>query len=360
LSGDETQLLELHRELVGIRSVSGEEERIAGWVEEWLTRRGIAVERIGNSVLAHVGDVTRPSLLLNSHLDTVPPSGGWSQDPFTVLFEPSEGRIVGLGANDAKASVAAMMSAVSSFAERSPRRGVWLALVEGEETKGIGTQAVLAELSRRGAPIAGAVFGEPTSLDVAIAQKGLIILELEASGTACHAAHAARLGATNALRVLARDLVALEALDLGSEHPQLGRTTLEPTQASAGVAHNVVPAHARAVLDLRTTPELSPEEIVERVRAVVASTVQVRSARLLPTAIDPADPLVRAALRARPEAELYGSPTLSDMAFAQGIPAIKVGPGVTERSHSADEFVLESELIAGEAFYRRLIEEFSR
>ena len=154
--------------------------------------------------------------------------------------------------------------------------------------------------------------------------------------------------------------MALELVDLGAEHPQLGRTTLEPTQASAGVAHNVVPASAHAVLDLRTTPELAPDEIVARVRAVVSSEVRVRSARLLPTSIDESDPLVRAAVRARPAARLYGSPTLSDMAFADGIPAIKVGPGVTERSHSADEFVLESELEAGERFYRRLIEEFTR
>lgn len=351
-----TEVLDLHRALVETRSVSGDEEAAARLVASWLDRHGVRAERIGRSVLAHAGAEGGPTLLLDSHLDTVPPAAGWSRDPWTA--ERHDGRVFGLGANDAKASVAAMAAAVAAHAARPAPVGVWLALVEGEETRGEGTTRVLAELGRRGVTVDGAVFGEPTGLDVAIAQKGLLLLELVAHGDSCHAAHAARLGATNALRVLARDLVALEELDLGPADPNLGPTTLEPTQAEAGVAHNVLPASARAVLDLRTVPALPHAELIERVRRAVRSDVVVRSDRLRPRSTDPEAAVVRAARAARPEANLFGSATLSDLAFADGIAAIKCGPGVSERSHTADEFVLEEEILAGKRFYVDCIRAF--
>jgi acetylornithine deacetylase len=357
------EVVELHRLLVETRSVSGEEAALADLVEAWLADRGrreVRVERIGNSVVAHRGDTSVAPLILNSHLDTVPASGAWTREPFRATREGDT--VYGLGSNDAKASVAAMMIAFAETADEASASGVMLTLVEGEETKGDGTRSVFAELVRRGLRPAGLVFGEPTGLDLAIAQKGLVLLELHAKGTACHVAHAERLGATNALNVLARDLVALEGMDWGGEHPFLGRTTCSPTQAKAGVAHNVIPAEAQAVLDLRTTPEFTPEEIVERVRRAVASDVVVRSTRLGPVSTDPGERLIVAARRARPEAALFGSPTLSDMARVPGYfgtaPAVKVGPGRTERSHTADEFVTVQELIDGAAFYRRLIDAF--
>ena len=351
------EVVDLHRCLVEIRSVSGEEAEIADFAQTWLAERGVRVERLGNSVLAQRGDTSNGVLLLNSHLDTVPPSGDWSLEPFAATSVGD--RVHGLGSNDAKASVAAMMAAFVACDNAPDRRGVLLTLVEGEETKGEGTRTAFAELARRQVKPAGLVFGEPTGLDIAVAQKGLVILELLAHGTACHVAHAERLQAKNALSVLAHDLVALESVDLGGEHPFLGRTTMSPTQASAGVAHNVIPALATAVLDLRTTPELAPEELADRVRAKVTSEVVLRSSRLQPTSIDPRHPLVEAAQRARPDASLFGSPTLSDMArvpaFFPGAPAIKVGPGRTERSHTADEFITVDELAAGAAFFGRLI-----
>jgi acetylornithine deacetylase len=346
-----SEVLDLHRALVRTRSVSGEEEVAAALVASWLDARGVRCEHLGRTVLARVGPPEGPALRLDSHLDTVPPASGWSRDPWGA--ERAEGKVFGLGANDAKASVAAMAAAVAS--SRDAAIPVWLALVEGEETRGEGTSKTLAELGRRGVELAGAVFGEPTGLDIAVAQKGLLILELTARGDSCHAAHAARLGATNALRVLARDLVALEQIDLGPADPDLGLTTLEPTQASAGIAHNVLPATARAVLDLRTVPALPHDAVVARVRAAVASEVTVRSDRLRPRSTDVSARVVRAARGARPEARLFGSATLSDLALLDSVPAIKCGPGVSERSHTADEFVLEDEVLAGERFYRDLI-----
>jgi acetylornithine deacetylase len=236
------EVLALHRDLVAIRSVSGEEGAIADFAAGWLAGRGVAAERIGNSLLAIAGE--GPLLLLDSHLDTVPPAAGWTRDPFAVAVV--DGRVVGLGSNDAKASVAAMMAAFVELASGDPLPfALGLALVEGEETRGTGTQNVLAELASRGRSVLAAVIGEPTSLDVAAAQKGLLILELVAHGDTCHAAHAVALGARNAAVALARDLVALDRREIAPPHPQLGPTTLQPTVVQAGSARNVVPGTAR-------------------------------------------------------------------------------------------------------------------
>jgi acetylornithine deacetylase len=230
-----------------------------------------------------------------------------------------------------------------------------LALVEGEETRGTGTQRVLADLAERGVPLLAAVVGEPTGLDVAVAQKGLLLLELVARGDACHAAHAAALGARNAATALARDLVALAGAELAAPHPLLGPVTLEPTVLRAGEARNAVPGEARAVLDVRSTPAASHAELVERVGKRVTSEVVVLSSRLEPRETDAGSWLVSAARAARPSARLYGSPTLSDLVYMAGVPAIKVGPGSSERSHTADEWVGEEEVVAGASFYTALV-----
>jgi acetylornithine deacetylase len=345
------EILALHRAITAIPSVSGTESALADFLEARLRRHGAAPERIGNSLLAKIG--RGPILLLDTHLDTVPPAPGWTRDPWTV--EEVDGRIVGLGSNDAKAAVAAMTAAFLAWLDVDLPFTLALALVEGEETKGTGTQAVLAELAARGETVEAAVVGEPTGLDLAVAQKGLMVLELRASGDACHAAHAAALGAANAARRLAHDLVALESVDFGPAHPYLGPITLEPTVVQAGTARNVVPAEATAILDVRTTPALSRAEIVERIRAKVAGEVRVLSDRLLPKETPSDAPLVAAARKARPEARLFGSATLSDMVFLNGTPAVKCGPGQTERSHTPDEYILESEILDGAQFYTRLI-----
>jgi acetylornithine deacetylase len=345
------EILALHRAITAIRSVSGEEGELAGFLGDLLRRNGLAVTRLGNSLLATVG--AGPLLLFDTHLDTVPPAPGWTRDPWDV--ESVDGRVYGLGSNDAKASVAAMTAAFLAFREADLPFTLALALVEAEETRGTGTEAVLAELARRGTPPVAAVVGEPTGLDLAVAQKGLMVLELVARGEACHAANAAALGAANAVRRLAHDLVALERVDLGPPHPRLGPVTLEPTQLRAGTARNVLPGEATAVLDARTTPGLHGRELVARIERVVAGEVRVLSERLRPRETAEDSSLVEAARQARPEARVFGSATLSDMVFLEGIPAVKCGPGRSERSHTPDELVLESEILEGARFYARLV-----
>jgi acetylornithine deacetylase len=346
------EAIALHRRIVGIPSVSGQEAALADFFEEWLRGCGLTPWRDGDTLLATVGE--GPVLLLDSHLDTVPPAQGWRREPFRATVEGE--RVFGLGANDAKASVAAMAVAMAALAEEALPLTLALALVEGEETRGQGTQKVLAELERRKLGLLGAVFGEPTGLDVAVAQKGLLVLELVAAGEACHAAHADALGAENAALALARGLVALAEVELAPEHDRLGPTTLQPTVVRAGEARNVVPAEARAILDVRTTPAASHQEVAARIQEVVGrSQVHVLSDRLVPRETPEGSPLVQAALRAHPEARLYGSPTLSDLVFVEGAPAIKCGPGQSARSHTADEYVLEGEVAAGVGFYAALI-----
>jgi acetylornithine deacetylase len=360
-----SDLLALHRQLVAIPSVSGGEASLAGFLENFLWERGVGPRRLGDTLLAVVGEPDggdeaeqRPLLLLDTHLDTVPPGEGWSRDPFTP--EVVDGRVHGLGSNDAKASVAAMTAAFLALAGERLPFALGLALVEGEETRGTGTQRVLGDLAERRVPLLGAVFGEPTSLDVSTAQKGLLVLELVACGHGCHAAHAATLGGENAALVLARDLLSLAAAELAPRHARLGPTTLQPTVVRAGNARNVVPGEATAVLDVRTTPAASHDEVVARVRAKVASEVRVLSKRLEPRETSEDALVVRAALLARPQAKLYGSPTLSDLVHVSGTPAIKCGPGASERSHTADEWVAEEEVVAGAAFYVELVRACAR
>jgi len=351
----DTDIFALHQLLVETPSLSHEEEALADRVASYLSKHGAQVERMGVNVFARAG--AGPRLLLTSHLDTVPPAPGWTRPPHTLTREGS--RLFGLGSNDAKASVAAMMAAFLDVLAHGGPVECGLLLVAEEETGGKGTELAWPALQERGWIPEGIVVGEPTSLDIAVAQKGMLILELSAEGDACHSANAAALGARNALRSLARDLVALENVDLGSEDPLLGRTTLEPTMASAGQRRNMVPAHAQAWLDLRTTPTLSPAELTRRVRDLVRGGVRVHSERLLPCACDQSAAIVRAAQSARPHARQYGSRTMSDMVYFRGSNVIKCGPGDSARSHTADEFVEAAELLEGVRFYRALVQSFS-
>ena len=359
------ELLALHRELVATPSVSGDEVAIVSLLSSFLQDHGATIELVGGSLVAWAGkapvkgDVESTALVvLNSHVDTVPPAPGWTREP----HQPSraDGRVFGLGANDAKASVAAMTAAFLAVAEFDLPFALALMLVRGEETKSVGTAEVVAEFSRRGLVPTMAVVGEPTGLDLAVAQKGLLVLELVARGEAAHAAHARTLGARNAIVSLACDLAAIAGLPEGPLDPYLGRATVEPTVVSGGSARNVVPAEARAVLDCRTVPIEPPEALLARLRAAVEGELVVLSDRLVPVATDASSPLVEAALRARPTARLYGSATLSDLTFFRGIPAVKVGPGESERSHRPDEFVLEQEIVDGAAFYERLLIELAQ
>jgi acetylornithine deacetylase len=347
---------QLLAELVKIPRVSGNEAAAADHVQAWLAARGVPSQRLGHTVVAEVvgelvvaGATARPTLLLNSHLDTVPAGEGWDTDP--LLGEWKDGKLVGLGANDAGGCVAAMMQATVRMAAKRDFPGkLILSLHAEEETNNRGMGDFLAAY---GAPDA-AITGEPTGLEVVRSQAGLAILTLKWRGKSCHAAHVARVEHDNALLQATRELAQLpDWLHPGTEHPLLGKSTLAVTALHSGGPHNKVPDLAEALVDARLVPPTTAAECVALLQErLPRAEVAIRSERLGPIDTAEVDLLVCVALQAAGQTQAIGSTTLSDMALLPpGVPAVKVGPGQTARSHTPNEFLLESELDAGVAFY---------
>jgi acetylornithine deacetylase len=339
---------QLLRRLVAIPSESGQEQQVVAELERVLLDLGWSPRREGRNLWAVIGE-DGPLVLLNSHTDTVPHGEGWSRDP---LGEQEGGRLYGRGSNDAKGPLVAMILGTARYFATGPRKGrVCLAATCEEEVMGQGLEALLPSLP---APDA-ALVGEPTGLDPAVSQKGLVILEITARGRSAHAAHG---GGVNAITAAAHDVLALAELGFEREHPHLGSTTLAVTQIQGGERHNVIPDRCKLVVDIRLSPAYAPAEVVEQVRETVQGEVRVRSDRLAPVETPADHPLVQAVLRARPEAVPYGSPTLSDWVFLRHLPAVKIGPGDSRRSHTPDEYIELEELEQGVAFYERFLEEY--
>lgn len=339
--------VELLRELVAIPSVSGQEGPAAEFVEARARQLGLDVVRDDTSVRAGVGDEqSGPTLVLASHLDVVPPGDGWTRDPFLPVIEG--GMLYGRGSGDAKASLAAMLLALGDLAkDGGPRTGRVLAIFSfGEETR----HATMPEAVQRAGRLDAALVGEPTNLQFAIAQRGLMMVDLVARGTQRHAGYAAD-GEPNAIAALAGDLVRLDGIVAERMHPVLGATTVTPTMLHAGISRNVTPPAATAVLDVRSTPAWTHEELELALRERLASEVTVTSRRLVPCETPPNSRLLAAARAVAPGAALYGSPTCSDWCFLRHLDAIKVGPGTSRRSHTPDEAVDLAEVTAARAFY---------
>jgi acetylornithine deacetylase len=337
-------------------SLSRQEARLADIVQADLEAEGLAVRRKGNNVWCAVGG-GGPRLLLNSHLDTVPAGDGWSGDPW--IPRTGDGRVVGLGANDAKGCVVSMLDAVLGMRRRwsagTARQGtIVLALTAEEEVSGEGLGTVLEELR----PLDGAIVGEPTGLVPMTAQRGLLILRCLARGVTAHPANTPPDKADNAIVRAAADIARLAEFDWGPRHPLLGRCHGSVTRIEGGVALNVIPDRCEFHLDIRTTPAETHDELIERLRGALHGEVEVRSRRLVPVETDADTDIVRAVLAALPGARPAGSPAMSDMVFLSGIPSVKIGPGQSGRSHTPDEYIETAELEAGRQAYERIIEAF--
>ena len=319
--------------LVAIPSLSGEETAVATFLAGWLRDRGVAVEVLGDNVVATVaGAAGGPTLLWNSHLDTVPAGADWHRDPWSPAIV--DGRLVGLGAGDAKASLAAMASATVTLAAQGLTRGrLVFAATVNEEIGASGLPDVLAAIGA----VDAALVGEPTSLQAAIAQSGLLLLEGTCRGRSAHAARAA-LG-RNAVTAAARDLVAIDALVLDRVHPLLGRSGANVTVIRGGDRHNVIPDTCRYTIDVRYTPAYEPEELTALLVATVEADLDVRQDHTLPVETAKDAPIVAALRAAEPGLRLFGSPTMSDWIHLAHVDAVKIGPGDSERSHTPNESV---------------------
>ncbi|MFH1263889.1 MAG: M20/M25/M40 family metallo-hydrolase [Pseudomonadota bacterium] len=346
-------VIDLLKELIAIPSVSGAEGTIAQFVFDRLASFGLSPKRKGDNVWCVVGSGKGPKILLNSHLDTVPAGSEWKREP----YEPTEegGKIFGLGSNDAKSSVAALITTVSNLKnEISKHNGtIVLAITCNEEMGRMGLETVIEELK----PLDAGIVGEPNGMKICVAQKGVLILDFSWTGIGAHAAH----GTTDhALKKCMQDLIALSELRFGKSDPFLGETRLEVTQLHAGERKNVIPDSATATVDIRYTPVYDSEEILGKIRAAVRGEVRVYSDRRRAIRTDPASQIVKAAQAAQPGIPLVGSGTSSDWVFLSGIPSIKMGPGDTRRSHTADEFVEVSQVTKAVEIYSETVRRFLR
>jgi acetylornithine deacetylase len=338
--------LDLHADLVRFPSLSREEAEIADFVEVWARGvDGLSVGRHDDNVWASLGEGD-DLLLLCSHLDVVPPSEGHPHPP----FEPTrrDGKVYGRGAVDAKASGAAMLSALARLAAsgwRPPPAGrLTVALTACEETgRGYnGMETMRAKVFGRALPdVAAALVGEPTELRPCLAQKGLLILEATARGRTAHAARA-HLG-DNALTRAARDLVRLDGLAFDRADPLLGLPTATATMIEGGTARNVVPDRCAFFVDVRSTPAYTHAELAALVGDALESEVAVYSDRIVPCATSAESRVAQAVTGALGglslDAEPFGSPTASDWIFLADVPAVKIGPGRSELSHTPEEHV---------------------
>jgi acetylornithine deacetylase len=345
--------IELLARLVSFPSLSHEEERIADFVEEYVREAGLSVNRLKNNVWFTLGE-GEDRLLLNSHLDVVPPSAEHPYDAFTPTVV--EGNMYGRGTVDAKASGAAMTRAVVELAQEGwrPRNGqIMVALTACEETGG--SYNGLEELRPTLPLLSAAIVGEPTRLQPCVAQKGLLILNVHAHGQTAHAARA-HLG-DNAILRAARDLARLAELQF-EEDAFLGKPTVTVTTIQGGTARNVVPDRCSFTLDIRSTPAYTHEELTEQISAKLESEVQVHSKRIVPVKTDPSSRIVQACRTALPNAEPFGSPTASDWIFLSDVPTVKLGPGPSERSHTADEHIELEEVVRAVEVYKGIIRSY--
>ena len=342
------QAIDWLSQLIGTPRVSREEKEAADLLGSLMTEQcGLQIQRLGNNLwtTAPGYSAERPTLLLNAHIDTVRPVSGWVRNPFEAKREA--GRIYGLGSNDDGASLVSLLQAFRVLSSRSQAYNlVFLASAEEEVSGQGGIASVLPQLPTP----ALALVGEPTGMQPAVAERGLMVLDVTARG---RAGHAAREEGDNAIYRAMKDIEWFRTRQWPLVSPLLGPVKMTVTVIQAGTQHNVVPDECRFTVDVRTNECYRNEALYGLICREVKSEVQARSFRLNSSGIDPEHPLVRraVALGGKP----FGSPTLSDQALMP-FPSMKMGPGQSSRSHTADEFVTESEISEAISHYITLLD----
>jgi acetylornithine deacetylase len=347
LSDDAIALLQ---QLIQTPSFSREEADTADLLTQFLTQHGIPAQRRGNNVWAtsKTWDDARPTLLLNSHHDTVKPGPSWTYPPFAATLEGD--RLTGLGSNDAGASAVSLLAVFRYFYDRPTAFNLICAITAEEEVSGAnGVKSILPELGK----IDLGIVGEPTGMHAAVAEKGLLVLDGVARG---RTGHAARNEGDNALYKALDDINWLRTYQFPNVSELLGPVKLTVTQIQAGTQHNVVPDECRYVVDVRPTECYSNEEILAVIRANVQAEITPRSTHLQSSGLPLTHPLVQKAVAMGKTT--YGSPTLSDQALMR-FPTLKMGPGDSARSHAPDEYILLSEIRGGIADYIELLTDFN-
>lgn len=345
-----TEAIELLKQLIAMPSFSKEEEGTAAILFEFLKKQGISCAQTGNNIYAknlHY-DSTKPSILLNSHHDTVKPNKGYRLNPFEPIEK--EGKLFGLGSNDAGGCLVSLLAVFIHFYKKENLAyNLVLAASAEEEISGFnGIEKVLPELG----PIAFGIVGEPTRMEMAVAERGLMVIDCIAPGKA---GHAARKEGENALYNAIDDINWIRNYSFERVSELLGASSLTVTVIeTANKQHNVVPAQCQFVLDARVNELYGFEEVIAILKQHLKSNIIPRSMRMRSTAIALDHPLVKAGTHLGKGH--YGSPTTSDKALMP-FPTLKMGPGDSARSHTADEYIFVNEIKEGINTYIELLEQ---
>ena len=344
-----THAIALLKQLIETQSFSSEEDNSALLIEQWFTAHNIPFKRDHNNIWAinKYFDESKPTLLLNSHHDTVKPNNGYTKDPFKAIVE--DGKLYGLGSNDAGGCLVSLIATFTYFYDKKNLNYnlVIVASAEEESSGKNGLNSMLSIIPK----IDLAIVGEPTLMNLAVAEKGLVVFDAVVKGTPSHAAH------PNSNNAIYNTISVLEwfknyTFDKSSE--TLGDVKMTVTQINAGKHHNAVPSEVELVIDVRVNDKYSNKEIADILnQKAPCSSIIARSLRLNSSSIPITHPLVEAGIELG--RETYGSPTLSDQA-ALSCPSLKLGPGDSTRSHTADEFIYLAEIEEGIDIYIKLLE----
>jgi acetylornithine deacetylase len=342
--------IDLLKELIAIESFSKEEDKTADTIQAWLAKYNIPTERDLNNIIAKnkFWDDSKPTLLLNSHHDTVKPNTAYTKDPFLPHIE--DGKLFGLGSNDAGGPLVSLLATfVNYYNDENLNHNILMVASAEEENAGENSlRGLLPKLPH----IDLAIVGEPTLMQLAIAEKGLVVFDAVVKGTPSHAAHP---NEDNSIYNSIKVLEWFKNYKFHKTSEALGDVKMTVTQISAGTQHNVVPAQVDMVVDVRVNDAYSNKEIADLLKKDAPCELKERSLRLNSSKIDKDHPLVKSGIALG--RTTYGSPTLSDQA-ALSCQSLKLGPGDSTRSHSANEFIYVHEIEEGIDLYIKILKGF--
>lgn len=341
------EALALLSSLIRAESLSGQEDKTAAIIQDFFSSKEINYKRSGNNIWAkneHF-DSAKKTILLNSHHDTVKPNKGYSNDPFEPIIDHE--KLYGLGSNDAGGSLVSLIQVFKHFHKKKlPYNLIFAATAEEENSGKGGIESILNELE----PIDFAIVGEPTEMKMAVAEKGLMVLDCKVQG---ESGHSARDQGVNAIYEAIHAIEWFKNYKFEKESNFLGPIKMTVTMINAGYQHNVIPDNCDFVVDVRTTDAYTNEEVLKIIKEHVDCEVQARSTRLKPSRLPEEMPIYMTA-KGLGIAQ-YGSPTMSDQAL-MNFSSLKMGPGKSERSHTADEFIFLKEIAEGIEGYITLLE----
>jgi acetylornithine deacetylase len=346
----ETEAVNLLKKLISTPSYSKEEEKTADLIHAFLMEKGVIPQRSGNNIWAFASSYNPdiPTVWLNSHHDTVKPNSGYTKNPFSPIVE--DGKLFGLGSNDAGGPLVALLASFCYFIGKSlPFNLLVIASAEEEISGQNGIASLLTVLPKAEL----AIVGEPTQMKLAVAEKGLLVLDAKIHGKA---GHAAREEGVNAIYLALEDLQKIKKYQFSKISPFLGQTKVTCTVIKSGQQHNVVPDLCEYVLDVRVTDAYTLEEAMDELRNSLSAELTPRSLRLQSSRLPERHLMNKVGIELG--LETFGSPTLSDQALIP-YPSVKIGPGDSARSHTADEFIYIQEIKDGILGYISILKKYA-